>query len=112
LNTGVADKYRAFPPTGPVTPPRQMVVYMVQLDQDRSAEQARTLVLMPILMPQIKIQVVIKANRGQGESLREQDTTADDDWERGVSEGSELRKAPAAHPNKVLKVKGKTPKTG
>jgi len=51
LNTGVAKQLRAFTPVGPVMLPRQMTFYTVQLNQDRSAEQVGTLVLMPMLTP-------------------------------------------------------------
>ena len=69
-------------------------------------------VLMPVLTPQMKGQVMIKANQGQGESLREEETNTDEDREMEVSEESELGKALAACPNKGSKVKGKTPKMG
>jgi len=84
---------------------------MVQLDQDRSAEQARTLVLHAILMPQIKNSGCDQGQQRQGESLREQDTTADDDW-RGGEWGDELRKAPAAHPKQSFEGQGQNTKTG
>ena len=107
LNTDAAGGSRPIPFAGPMTPPqRQMTVYMVHLNQDGSAEQASMLVLMPVMMPQMKGWVVIKANLGQGESLREEDTTADEDGER------ELREAPAMPHDKVTKVKGKMPKMG
>jgi len=32
LNTETVDHYRAYPPMGPVMPPRQMTVYAVQLN--------------------------------------------------------------------------------
>jgi len=62
LKTGVAEEHRAFPPTGPVTPPRQMTIYMVQLNRDVLAEHASMPVVIPILLPQIQGWVVIKAN--------------------------------------------------
>ena len=50
-----------MPPTY-LTPPHCMTVYAVQLNQDGSAEQASTPVVIPILMPQMQGQVIIKAN--------------------------------------------------
>jgi len=64
LKTGPAEEDRGHPSAGPVTPPRQMTVYAVQENEDRSAEQASTPMVMPVLMPQMKGQVVIKANLG------------------------------------------------
>ena len=52
LNTGVAEEHRAFPPVGPEMPLKQIMMYVVQPNQDRSAEQASTLVLMPVQTPQ------------------------------------------------------------
>jgi len=40
-------------------------------------------------MPQMQGRVIIKANCGRGESLREEETTADEDGEREASEASE-----------------------
>jgi len=91
LKTGVAEEHRAFPPPGPGTPPRQMTIYAVQENLDRSAKQASMPVVMPILMPQMKGQVIIKANLGQGESPREEDTTADEDGEREASKPNKLK---------------------
>jgi len=108
LKTGVAEEHRAFPPMGPVTPPRQMTIYMVQQNRDRLAKQASTPVMMPILMAQMQGWVMIKANQGRGESPREEMTTD----ENGEREVSELSKAPPARPTKGSKVKGKTAKTG
>jgi len=54
-------------------------------------------VVIPILMPQMKGQVIIKAKLGQGESPREEETTMDEDMERVMREPRELREAPAHH---------------
>ena len=63
LNTGVANGSRPFPFTGPwMSPPQQMTIYAVQPNQDGLAKQASILVLMPIMTPQMKGQIVIKAN--------------------------------------------------
>src|SRR5882724_4768207 len=110
LKTGPAEEDRGHPPADPATPARQMTVYMVQENEDGSAEQASSPMVMPILTPQMKGQVVIKANLGQGESPREEETTADEDGEREMSELSELSKAPAPPCNQATKIKGKTPR--
>jgi len=64
LKTGLAQKDRGHPPVDPATPARQMTIYMVQENEDGSAEQASTPMVMPILTPQMKGQLVIKANLG------------------------------------------------
>src|SRR5882724_4393563 len=64
LKTGPAEEDRGNPPADPATPVRQMTVYAVQENEDRSAEQASKPIVMPILTPQMKGQVVIKANLG------------------------------------------------
>jgi len=61
------------------------------------AEQASMPVMIPILLPQIQGQVIIKANQWRGESPREEETTADEDGEREASEPSKLNEAPAMH---------------
>jgi len=88
-----------------------MTVYAVQLNRDGLAEQASMPVMISILSPQIQGWVVIKANQGRGESLREEEMTSDDDGEREASKLSELDEAPATHLNKATKVKGRTPRT-
>ena len=55
---------------------------------------------------------MIKANQGEGESPREEETTTDEDGEREVSEPREPSKAPATPHGKISKVKGKTPRMG
>ena len=60
----------------------------------------------------MKGQVMIKANLGQGESPREEDTTMDEDGELEARKKSEPSEAPAAQPNKGSKVKGKMPRMG
>jgi len=58
--------------------------------------------------------MVIKANRSEGESPREEDITADEDGEREMSElsePSELSVAPATSRVKVRKAKAKRPNT-
>ena len=69
LKMGMAEGPRPFPPTAPavvppthLTPPWHITVYAVQLNQDRSAEQASTPVVIPVLMPWMQGQVIIKAN--------------------------------------------------
>jgi len=52
-------------------------------------------VLMLMVMPQMKGQVMIKANQGKGDSPREEETAADEDGEREVNEESEPSEAPA-----------------
>ena len=59
------------------------------------AKQASMLVQMPMLMPQMKCWVMIKANQGKGDSPREEETAADEDGEREVNEESEPSEAPA-----------------
>ena len=62
LKTGPAEEDKGHPPTDPATPVRQMTVYAVQENEDGSAEQASTPMVVPIIMPQMKGWVVIKAN--------------------------------------------------
>jgi len=50
-------------------------------------------VIMPILTPQMKGWVMTKANQGKGETLREEDTTTDEDRETEASEASKLDEA-------------------
>src|SRR5882724_6237664 len=109
LKAGAGEQDRAIPPAGPVTLARQMTVYAVQENQDVSADQASMLIVMPVLVPQMKGQVIIKANLGQGETMREEETTADKDGEREVSKLREPSEAPAMPHVWVTKVKGKTP---
>src|SRR5882724_8259918 len=45
-----------MPPTH-LTPPHHMTVYAVQLNRDRSSEQASTPVVIPVLMPRMQGQV-------------------------------------------------------
>jgi len=97
LNTGLAEEDRGYPPMGPATPPRQMTIYMVQENQDGLAEQASTPVVMPILTPQMKGWVIIKANLGQGESPREEEMTMDKDGEREMSKPREPSEAQHHH---------------
>ena len=81
---------------------------MVQPTRDGSAKQASVLVLMAVQTPQMTGRMVIKANRGEGESPREEETTVDEDGEDGereVSEPSEPSEAPAMPCVKVTKVK-------
>ena len=84
-----------------------MTVYAVQENKDGSAEQASTLVAIPVMMPQMQGQVIIKANRGRGESPREEEMTTDEDREREASKASE---APIPK-QKQTKGKGKLSKT-
>ena len=72
MKTGPAEENRGHPHVGPATPPRQMTVYVVQENEEISAEQVSVPVVMPILTPQMKGRVIIKANLGRGESLREE----------------------------------------
>jgi len=111
LKTGLAKEDRGHPPAGPVTPPRQMTIYAVQENEDGSAKQASTPMAMPILMPQMKGWVIIKANLGQGENPREEEMTVDEDGEREMSKLREPSKAPAPPCNQATKVKGKMPRT-
>src|SRR5882724_11585228 len=110
LKTGPAEEDRGHPPTDPATPARQMTVYVVQKNKDGSAEQASMPMVMPIMMPQMKGQVVIKANLGRGESPREEETTVDEDGEREMSEPREPSEAPALPCNQATKIKGKMPR--
>src|SRR5882724_3942746 len=110
LKTGPAEEDRGHPPADPATPARQMTVYVVQENEDRSAEQASTPMVMPVLTPRMKGQVIVKANLGRGESPREEETTTDEDGEREMSELSELSEAPAPPCNQATKIKGKTPR--
>ena len=112
LKTGVAEQDGAIPSMGPVTPARQLTIYAVKENQDGLADQASMPIIMPVLVPQMKGQVVIKANLGQGESPREEEMTTDEDGEREVSEPREPNEAPAMPHAKVSKVKGKTPRVG
>ena len=107
LNMGTAKWYRGLPHPEPAMPPRQMTVYTVQLNQDGSAEQASTLVLMPVQMPQMTGCVVIKVNQGQGESPMEEEMTADEDGEREVSEPRGPSEAPAMPHDKVKRLRAK-----
>jgi len=54
--------------------------------------------------------VVIKAKQGRGESLREEETTADEDVDREASKPSKPDEAPAVHCNKAMNIKGRTPR--
>jgi len=110
LKTGLAEQDRGNPPSGPATPPRQMTVYVVQENEEISAEQVSVPVVMPILTPQMKGRVIIKANLGRGESPREEETTADKDGEREMSDPREPSEAPAMPHDGITKVKGKTPR--
>ena len=56
--------------------------------------------------------MVRKANQGEGESPREEETTADEDRAREVSKPRELSEAPAMPHGKISKIKGTTPKVG
>src|SRR5882724_7460001 len=107
LKTGPAEEDRGHPPADPATPARQMTVYMVQENEDGSAEQASSPMVMPVLTPQMKGQVVIKANLGRGESPREEETTADEDREKEMSKPREPSEAPAPPCNQATKIKGK-----
>jgi len=63
---------------------------------------------MAVQTPRMTGHVVIKTNQGEGESPREEETTADEDGEDGereVSEPSEPSEAPAMPCVKVTKVK-------
>ena len=62
-------------------------------------------VLMAMQMPRMTGHMVIKANQGEGESLREEETTTEEDGEREVSEPSKPSKAPATPRGKVTRVK-------
>ena len=69
LKMGTAEGQKQLPPAAPavmppthLTPPRHMTVYAVQLNRDRSSEQASTPVVIPVLTPQMQGWVVIKAN--------------------------------------------------
>src|SRR5882724_10563110 len=96
LNMGGAEQYTGAPHLEPMMPPRHMTVYVVQPTRDRSAEQASAPVLMAVQTPRMTGRMVIKANRGEGESLREEETTVEEDGEDGereVSEPSEPSKA-------------------
>jgi len=110
LKTGPAEEDRGHPPTGPVTPPRQMTVYMFQENEDRLAKQASMPMVMPVLTPQMKVWAVIKASLGRGESPREEEMTADEDVEREMSDLREPREAPTMPHDRNTKVKGKTPR--
>src|SRR5882724_7978950 len=107
LNTRGAEQHRGPPSPKPVTPPRQMTMYAVQLNQDGLTKQASEPVLMAMQTPQMTGPMVIKANQGEGESPREEDTTADDDGEREVTEPSKPSEAPAMCRAKVMKSKPK-----
>ena len=67
--------------------------------------------VVPIMMPQMKGRVVIKANLGGGESPREEEMTMDMDGEREMSELSEPSEAPAPPRDRATKIKGKMPRT-
>src|SRR5882724_490804 len=101
LKTGLAEEDRGHPPMDPTTPARQMTVYTVQENEDGSAEQASSPMVMPVLTPQMKGQVVIKANLGRGESPREEETTADEDGEKEMSEPREPSEAPVPPRNQT-----------
>ena len=62
LNIGGAERYTGAPHPEPVTLPRHMTVYAVQLTRDGSAEQASALVLMAVQTPRMTGRMVIKAN--------------------------------------------------
>ena len=76
------------------------------------AEQASAPVLMAMQTPQMTGRMVIKANQYEGESLREEEMTADEDGEREVSKPNQPSEAPAMPHEKVMKVKGKKPRVG
>jgi len=63
---------------------------------------------MPVLMPQLKGQVVIKANQGIVESPREEETTTDEDGKKEVSKESKLSEAPVMSKKKLSKANGKS----
>ena len=62
-------------------------------------------VLMAMQMPRMTGHMVIKANQGEGESLREEETTTEEDGEREVSEPSEPSEALATPHGKFTRVK-------
>src|SRR5882724_10000903 len=64
VKTGAAEEDRAISPAGPATAARQMTIYVVQENQDGLAKQASMPVMMPVLAPQMKGWVIIKANLG------------------------------------------------
>src|SRR5882724_2909251 len=84
LNMGRAEQYSGAPRPEPMTPPRHMSVYAVQLTQDGSAEQASMPVLMAMQMPRMTGHMVIKANQGEGEPKG-----GGNDHGQGWGEGSE-----------------------
>jgi len=63
----------------PAMPPRQMAIYMVQPNQDGSADQAQMPIFLPVHMPRTLGSIVIKVNLGMDDQPRDEDMTADKD---------------------------------
>ena len=80
-------------PMPPMTLLRQMWVYALQPSWDGQAEQASTPNMIPVHIPQIRRDLVIKENLGKGTKWGENETTADED---GESELTELSTTPKA----------------
>jgi len=59
-------------------PLRQMAIYTVQLNQDRSAEQAHMPIVLPFHTPCTWGPIIIKAKLGMEDQLRDDDTTMDE----------------------------------
>jgi len=77
----VPTNMRDSPALPPMMPLREMRVYAVQLNQDRSVQQPRMPQMIPMAMLQIQGLIILKAILGRGDSLREEDITADEDGE-------------------------------
>jgi len=90
-------------------PPRQMAVYMVQPNQDRSAEQSKTLIVLLVHTPCTQGPIIIKANLGKEATLRDQETTTEGDVESKLTEllsmpkAQKAKKAPATRQQGVPK---------
>jgi len=83
-------------------PSRQMAVYAVRPSRDGRVEQASSPTIIPVLTPMPGILEPIKENLGEEDSPREEETTADEEGESEVSEGSTTTpaKTPKARPRK------------
>jgi len=95
----------------PRTPLREMVMYLVQPHQDGSTQKVRMPMILLVLSPQIRGPVVLDVNLGKGDSQREE-TTADEDGEREMSEESDLSELLETPKFKLWKDKTKTLRTG
>ena len=62
-----------------------MVMYPVQLSRSRQFEQERSPVIMAVLTPQCRSEIVVKENLAENDSLRDKETTMEEGEESEIS---------------------------